>query len=65
VLETADLITRERRAQSRVCRLKPEALKTASDWIEENRRLWEERFDRLEVYLRELQAKENDHGNSQ
>lgn len=65
VLETAHLITRERRAQSRVCRLKPEALKTASDWIEENRRLWEERFDRLDAYLRELQAKEDDHGDGQ
>jgi len=57
VLETADLITRERRAQTRVCRLKPEAMKAAADWIEENRRLWEERFDRLDAYLRELQGK--------
>jgi DNA-binding transcriptional ArsR family regulator len=63
VLETADLIVREKRAQQRVCRLRPEALKTASDWIEHNRRLWEERFDRLDAYLRELQAKENNDGN--
>lgn len=58
VLETADLIIREKRAQQRVCRLRPEALKTASDWIEQNRRMWEERFDRLDAYLRELQGKE-------
>ena len=63
VLETADLIIREKRAQQRVCRLRPEALKTASDWIEQNRRMWEERFDRLDAYLRELQGKENDDGN--
>ena len=63
VLETADLIIREKRAQQRVCKLKPEALKTASDWIEQNRRMWEERFDRLDAYLRELQAKETDNGN--
>jgi DNA-binding transcriptional ArsR family regulator len=62
VLETADLIVREKRAQQRVCRLKPEALKTASDWIEQNRRMWEERFDRLDAYLRELRSKENDDG---
>jgi len=66
VLEGAELISRERRAQQRVCRLKPEALKTASDWIEENRRLWEERFDRLDAYLRELQGKgTTDAGNSE
>ncbi|MBV9062494.1 MAG: winged helix-turn-helix transcriptional regulator [Alphaproteobacteria bacterium] len=63
VLETADLIVREKRAQQRVCRLKPETLKTASDWIEQSRRLWEERFDRLDAYLRELQSKENNDGN--
>lgn len=62
VLETADLIIREKRAQQRVCRLRPEALKTASDWIEQNRRMWEERFDRLDAYLRELQSKETGSG---
>jgi DNA-binding transcriptional ArsR family regulator len=63
VLETADLIIREKRAQQRVCRLKPETLKRASDWIEQSRRMWEERFDRLDAYLRELQSKESDNGN--
>ena len=63
VLETAKLIVREKRAQQRVCRLKPETLKTASDWIEQSRRMWEERFDRLDAYLRELQSKENNNGN--
>ena len=62
VLEAADLILREKRAQQRVCRLKPEALKTASDWIEQNRRMWEERFDRLDAYLRELQGNEKTDG---
>jgi DNA-binding transcriptional ArsR family regulator len=63
VLETADLIVREKRAQQRICRLRPEALKTASDWIEQNRRMWEERFDRLDAYLRELQGRENNDAN--
>jgi DNA-binding transcriptional ArsR family regulator len=58
VLERAGLITRGRRAQWRPCRLEPAALKEASDWLEEYRQLWEERLDRLDVYLRELQGKE-------
>jgi DNA-binding transcriptional ArsR family regulator len=58
VLERAGLITRGRRAQWRPCRLEPAALKEASDWLEEYRRLWEERLDRLDEYLRELQGKE-------
>jgi DNA-binding transcriptional ArsR family regulator len=65
VLEGAELITREKRAQQRVCRLQPEALKSASDWIEQNRRMWEERFDRLDAYLRELQGKEKNDGNAE
>lgn len=57
-LERAGLIERSRSAQWRPCRLKPEALKDASDWIEQYRRLWEERFDRLDAYLQEVQAKQ-------
>jgi DNA-binding transcriptional ArsR family regulator len=58
VLEHAGLITRGREAQWRPCRLEPHALKSVDDWLERYRRLWEERLDRLEGYLRELQAKE-------
>jgi DNA-binding transcriptional ArsR family regulator len=58
VLEQAGLITRGREAQWRPCRLEPRALKSVDDWLERYRRLWEERLDRLEDYLRELQAKE-------
>lgn len=57
-LERAGLIERSRNAQWRPCRLKPEALKGASDWIEQYRRLWEERFDRLDAYLQEVQARQ-------
>jgi DNA-binding transcriptional ArsR family regulator len=58
VLENAGLITRGREAQWRPCKLEPQALKSVDEWLERYRRLWEERFDRLEEYLRELQAKE-------
>jgi DNA-binding transcriptional ArsR family regulator len=58
VLERARLITRGRDAQWRPCRIEPEALKSVDEWLESYRRFWEERFDRLEDYLRVLQAKE-------
>lgn len=56
VLENAGLITRGREAQYRPCRLAPEPLKAATDWLEAYRQHWEERLDGLERYLRELQA---------
>ena len=59
VLERAGLITRTRDAQMRPCRIEARALKEADDWLEEYRRLWEERLDRLDDYLRVLQAQEN------
>ncbi len=58
VLERAGLITRGREAQWRPCKLDPLGLKTVDDWLGEYRRLWNERFDRLDEYLRELQATE-------
>src|ERR1044071_10519696 len=58
VLEGAGLITRGREAQWRPCKLEPQALKGVDEWLDRYRRLWEERFDRLEEYLRELQAQE-------
>jgi DNA-binding transcriptional ArsR family regulator len=62
VLERAGLITRGRAAQWRPCRLEAAPLKDAADWLEEYRRFWEESFDRLEEYLRELQEKEKTDG---
>lgn len=55
VLRRAGLITQGRKAQWRPCRLTAEPLKDVSDWVEQYRDLWEERFDRLDGYLRELQ----------
>ena len=62
VLESAGLITRTREAQWRPCRLEPDALKGVDHWLERYRRLWEERFDRLDAYLKTLQAKEKKRG---
>jgi DNA-binding transcriptional ArsR family regulator len=57
VLERAGLISRGRAAQQRPARLEPEALKAASDWLAEYRRFWEGQFDRLDLYLRQIQEK--------
>ena len=61
VLQRAGLITRSRHAQWRPCKLHAAPLKNATDWLEHYRRFWEQSLDRLEDYLKELQAKENKH----
>lgn len=58
VLERAGLITRGQEAQWRPCKLEVAPLREADGWIEQYRRMWEERFDRLDAYLQQLQAKE-------
>jgi DNA-binding transcriptional ArsR family regulator len=64
VLERAGLIARGREAQWRPCRIEGTRLKDIDDWLARYRRLWEERFDRIDDYLRDLQKGEtNDHGN--
>ena len=55
VLEKAGLIERGREAQYRPCRLQAEPLRQASGWIDQYRRHWEEKFDRLDAYLQEIQ----------
>jgi DNA-binding transcriptional ArsR family regulator len=55
VLEHAGLIARGRDAQWRPCRLDAGPLHAAADWIEPYRRFWEQRFDRLDEYLRAVQ----------
>jgi len=58
VLEGAGLISRGREAQWRPCRLEAKALKEATDWLDEYRRFWAQSFDRLDTYLKDVQAKE-------
>jgi DNA-binding transcriptional ArsR family regulator len=58
VLERAGLIVRKREAQWRPCRLEPSRLKDVSEWVEHYRQFWEQSFDRLDDYLRELKKKE-------
>ena len=62
VLERAGLIARGREAQWRPCRLKAAPLKEVAEWVGRYRRFWEQSFDRLDDYLRTLQAKEKRNG---
>jgi DNA-binding transcriptional ArsR family regulator len=59
VLERSGLISQGRHRQTRPCRLEPAALETALSWIEESRRTWSERMDRLETHLARLQRDED------
>ena len=59
VLERAGLIARGREAQWRPCRLQAAPLQDVAGWIEHYRRFWEQSFDRLDDYLRELKKKES------
>lgn len=58
VLQRAGLIDQGRQAQWRPCRLRPERLRDVAAWVGEYRKLWEASFDRLDEYLRDLQATE-------
>src|SRR6478752_5684007 len=70
VLQKAGLVEQGRQAQWRPCRLAPAPLRDASDWIGQYRRHWEDSFERLDAYLREVgggqeeqqQKKGDDHG---
>jgi DNA-binding transcriptional ArsR family regulator len=57
VLENAGLITKSREAQYRPCKINAEALKEASNWMEQYRIFWEESFDRLDAYLKTMTKK--------
>jgi DNA-binding transcriptional ArsR family regulator len=58
VLERAGLISRSREAQWRPCRLEAAPLRAVDEWVEEYRHYWEQRYGRLDEYLRGLKVKE-------
>jgi DNA-binding transcriptional ArsR family regulator len=65
VLQRAGLITQGRQAQWRPCRLEAQPLRDVADWVEQYRQFWDERLDRLEDYLHELQAQEKENDSSE
>ena len=65
VLQRAGLVTQGRKAQWRPCRLETAPLKEVADWVDQYRRIWDERFAELDSYLDVLQQKERDRGDKQ
>lgn len=62
VLENAGLIQKSKTAQWRTCSISAAPLKEASGWMEQYRQYWEESFDRLDEYLKEIQTKKKRKG---
>jgi len=62
VLQTAGLVTQGRKAQWRPCKLETAPLKAVATWVDQYRRIWDERFEQLDDYLSELQQKEKKRG---
>ena len=62
VLQKAGLVSQGRKAQWRPCRLEPAPLREAAGWVGRDLEAYEERFGRLDEYLRELQRMEEQHG---
>jgi DNA-binding transcriptional ArsR family regulator len=58
VLEQAELITNERRGKERVCRLRPDTLAKAKDWLDFSRRFWGASLDRLDHHLKTLRKED-------
>jgi DNA-binding transcriptional ArsR family regulator len=54
VLQKAGLVEQGRQAQWRPCRLSPAPLRDVADWVGQYRRHWEDSFERLDAYLREV-----------
>jgi DNA-binding transcriptional ArsR family regulator len=61
VLETSGLIATQKQGRIRSCRLNPEALQAAEQWLADRRSVWERRLDRLGAVLDEQASQPSDH----
>jgi DNA-binding transcriptional ArsR family regulator len=57
ILTECGLIVIKQQGRERYCEAKLDKLHEVSDWVEQYRKLWTQRFDVLDAYLQELQAK--------
>ncbi|ADW68656.1 regulatory protein ArsR [Granulicella tundricola MP5ACTX9] len=60
-LVRARLVVKTKRGRESVCTLRPEAIKTVSEWAMNYRRFWEESFDKLDVVLNQMKKEEAGH----
>lgn len=62
ILVECGLVVVHRQGREKYCEARLDRLNEVSDWVEQYQKIWEERFDRLDQYLNELQQKEKNHG---
>jgi DNA-binding transcriptional ArsR family regulator len=62
ILSECGLVVVHRQGRERYCEVRLDKLNEVSDWVAHYQKVWEERFDRLDEYLNELQQKEKNHG---
>jgi DNA-binding transcriptional ArsR family regulator len=62
ILVECGLVVVHRQGRERYCEARLEKLKEVTDWAEQYQKIWEQRLERLDKYLNELQKKEKDHG---
>jgi DNA-binding transcriptional ArsR family regulator len=62
-LVRAQIVIKTKRGRESVCTLRPEAIRTVSDWAMDYRRFWEERLDKLEVVVNQMKKAEAKHDN--
>ena len=60
VLELSGLIWSEKSGRVRTCRLQPEAMVGAEDWLQHQRAIWEARLDRFEAYVMKLKKEKGE-----
>lgn len=59
VLEESEIISSRKIGRVRLCQLRPDTLTAAQGWLEQERRNWESRLDRLDSFVETLANKEN------
>jgi DNA-binding transcriptional ArsR family regulator len=62
VLREVGVVDVRNEGRQRLYRLNGQALKPIHDWVRGYERTWSERFDQLDVVLKELKEKEEDDG---
>jgi DNA-binding transcriptional ArsR family regulator len=61
-LVRARIVIKKKRGRESVCTLRPEAIKTVSDWATRYRRFWEESLDKLDLVVNQMKKEEAIHG---
>jgi DNA-binding transcriptional ArsR family regulator len=62
ILSECGLVVVHRQGRERYCEIRLEKLNEVSNWVEQYQKVWKQRFDRLDEYLNQMQAKEKNRG---